>query len=245
MNIKQDSKLNEDHDKKSLYSCLFVNKTWCETVVPILWENPGQYHSYSSSMNKLFKTIILHLSEESRDNLGIDINSITETYQRPLFNYIDYWKFLDISFIEDLIFGRRIIKNSSASVTKNEILKNTKFNHLFIQDKYKKYYDYQLHHISGAEHCFSNLESFYCQGDVDQNVMKVLAKICKSIKKFRFEYVSCCADISWIIKLIEVQKKLNYVDFTDDYYNNGLNTNKSFYKSLEESLIRHADTSII
>ncbi|CAB5216251.1 unnamed protein product [Rhizophagus irregularis] len=164
-------------------------------------------------MNKLFKTIILHLSEESRDNLGIDINSITETYQRPLFNYIDYWKFLDISFIEDLIFGRRIIKNSSASVTKNEILKlfinknrNTKFNHLFIQDKYKKYYDYQLHHISGAEHCFLNLESFYCQGDVDQNVMKVLAKICKSIKKFRFEYVSCCADISWIIKLIETHR---------------------------------------
>ncbi|POG74029.1 hypothetical protein GLOIN_2v1873941 [Rhizophagus irregularis DAOM 181602=DAOM 197198] len=176
------------HDKKSLYSCLFVNKTWCETVVPILWENPGQYHSYSSSMNKLFKTIILHLSEESRDNLGIDINSITETYQRPLFNYIDYWKFLDISFIEDLIFGRRIIKNSSASVTKNEILKlfinknrNTKFNHLFIQDKYKKYYDYQLHHISGAEHCFSNLESFYCQGDVDQNVMKTHRAPSKSL----------------------------------------------------------------
>ncbi|EXX55692.1 uncharacterized protein OCT59_016964 [Rhizophagus irregularis] len=252
------SKLNEDvlflifkelkHDKKSLYSCLFVNRTWCEIVVPILWENPGQYHGYNSSMSKLFKSIILHLSEESRDTLGID-NSITETYKRPLFNYIDYWKYLDISFIENLIFGRRIIKNSSTSVIKNEILKlfinknrNTKFIHLFIQDKYKKYYDYQLHHISGAEHCFSNLESFYCQGDVDQNVMKGLAKICKSIKKFRFEYVSCCADISGIIKLIEVQKRLNDVDFTDDYYNNGLNTNKSFYKSLEESLIRHAET---
>ncbi|RGB43409.1 hypothetical protein C1646_809304 [Rhizophagus diaphanus] len=249
------SKLNKDvlflifkelkHNKKSLYSCLFVNRTWCETVVPILWENPGQYHRYHSSMSKLFNIIILHLSEESRDTLGID-NSITETYQRPLFNYVDYWKYLDMSFIENLISRRNIIKNSSASVIRNEILKllinknkNTRFIHLFIQGNYKKYDDYQLHYISGAEHCFSKLESLYFQGDVDQNIMKGLARICKLIKKFRFEDVSYCADHSGIIKLIEVQKNLNDVVFTDDYYSN---TNKSFYKSLEESLIKHADS---
>ncbi|PKY54935.1 hypothetical protein RhiirA4_548482 [Rhizophagus irregularis] len=221
------SKLNED--------------TWCETVVPILWENPG--YSYHSSMSKLFKIIILLLSEESRDTLGIN-NSITETYQRPLFNYIDYWKYLDMSFIENLISQRSIIEYSSASVIRNEILKllinknrSSKFIHLSIQDDYD-YYDY-LHHISGAEHCFSKLESFYCKRNVDKSFIKGLARICKSIEKFRFEDVSNCVNNSGIIKLIEVQEKLIDVVFTVDYYGNG---NKSFYKSLEESLIRHADT---
>ncbi|PKC09871.1 hypothetical protein RhiirA5_415131, partial [Rhizophagus irregularis] len=205
--------------------------------------NPGYSYHSSSSMSKLFKIIILLLSEESRDTLGIN-NSITETYQRPLFNYIDYWKYLDMSFIENLISQRSIIEYSSASVIRNEILKllinknrSKKFINLSIQDDYG-YYDY-LHHISGAEHCFSKLESFYCKRNVDQSFIKGLARICKSIEKFRFEDVSNCVDNSGIIKLIEVQEKLIDVVFTVDYYGNG---NESFYKSLEESLIRHADT---
>ncbi|EXX66822.1 hypothetical protein RirG_120110 [Rhizophagus irregularis DAOM 197198w] len=28
------------YDKKSLVSCLRVNKTWCEIIIPILWKNP-------------------------------------------------------------------------------------------------------------------------------------------------------------------------------------------------------------
>ncbi|PKK60170.1 hypothetical protein RhiirC2_793724 [Rhizophagus irregularis] len=27
-------------DDNTLYSCLLVNKTWCETTVPILWKDP-------------------------------------------------------------------------------------------------------------------------------------------------------------------------------------------------------------
>src|SRR5438046_1302425 len=27
-------------DKITLHSCLLVNKTWCEMVIPILWKNP-------------------------------------------------------------------------------------------------------------------------------------------------------------------------------------------------------------
>ncbi|CAG8694481.1 14391_t:CDS:1, partial [Rhizophagus irregularis] len=27
-------------DSKTLFSCLMVNKIWCETVTPILWRNP-------------------------------------------------------------------------------------------------------------------------------------------------------------------------------------------------------------
>ncbi|PKK64177.1 hypothetical protein RhiirC2_757131, partial [Rhizophagus irregularis] len=77
-------------DNKSLYSCLLVNRTWCETTVPILWKNPArQYYSTNNAYNILLNVILLHLSEESRNNLKYQgINLFMKPYQRPLFNYI-------------------------------------------------------------------------------------------------------------------------------------------------------------
>src|SRR6266536_4556983 len=117
------------NDEKSLYSCLLVNRTWCEVTVPILWKNPGRTYCETIWKNSLtdkaesilFNVILLHLSRESRDilkNQGIS-NLITETYQRPLFNYINFWKYLNLSLIESMISSRII----SASIIRNEILK--------------------------------------------------------------------------------------------------------------------------
>ena len=33
------------NDKKSLHSCLLVDRTWCGTTVPILWKNPHPANS--------------------------------------------------------------------------------------------------------------------------------------------------------------------------------------------------------
>src|SRR5436190_1865913 len=48
------SKLNKDilflifeelqDDSKSLFSCLMVNRLWCETVIPVLWRNHWNYN---------------------------------------------------------------------------------------------------------------------------------------------------------------------------------------------------------
>ena len=70
------SKLNKDilfllfeelqDDSKSLFSCLLVNRLWCETVVPILWENPWRFDiNYQNMRNDTsyiawFNTIIEH-----------------------------------------------------------------------------------------------------------------------------------------------------------------------------------------
>ena len=54
-------------DNKSLYSCLLVNRTWCETTVSILWKIPGRIHLTGKAESILFNVILLHLSEESRE----------------------------------------------------------------------------------------------------------------------------------------------------------------------------------
>ncbi|RIA83536.1 hypothetical protein C1645_833668 [Glomus cerebriforme] len=240
-------KLNEDvlylileelkDDRKSLYSCLLVNRTLCEKTVSILWKNPGQYYT---SMKLLFNVILLHLSEESRKifkNQGI--NLFNETYQRkPSFNYINFWKFLNLHLLECMIFSIKNIEKSKLPIIRNEILnlfvnKNTKFIYLDIPQQF----NYQLHHISGAEHCFSKLQWLYCGNNTDQNILEGLAKICTSIKKLRFDIIQYNKnDNPGIFKLIEAQKNLKQVYFV--WFTN--KRNESYRKSLEESLIKNS-----
>ncbi|PKC08402.1 hypothetical protein RhiirA5_416930, partial [Rhizophagus irregularis] len=219
------------------------NRTWCVTAVPILWRNPDQFCVSNNSKNVLlYNVILLHLSEESREilkNQGMD-NLITETtYHRPLFNYMSFWKYLILHILEDII-SLKMIEKSNASILRNEILKlfinkNTKL----IQLSIPRYFDSQLHLIPEAECCLSELEIFNCDIKIDQNILKGLAKICKSIKKITLYVTSYdSTDNYGIFNLIEVQKNLN------EFYlfNNIFPKHEQFYKTLEESLIKHADT---
>ena len=70
------------------------------------------------------------------------------------------------------------------SIIRNEVLKlfinrNTKFISLYTP----KDFDHQLHNFSSAEHCFSGLEFLQCN---DQNNLKGLARITKSIKIMKY-----------------------------------------------------------
>ncbi|PKB96070.1 hypothetical protein RhiirA5_435516 [Rhizophagus irregularis] len=229
------------NDKKSLYSCLLVDRTWCVVAVPILWKNPTRtdnpnYYLSEKVVCALFNVIYSHLPVELRE---YDI----ETYQYPSFNYINFWRHLDFDHL-NCIIERKLIgtsNDSNVSNIRNEMLKlfinrDTKFTHLSIYINY----DCQLYQISGTEHCFSELESFCYTGNSDQSILEGLARICKSIKKLVFDIIRYPTDNSGFIKLIEVQKNLNDVCIFHIY--DGDDPNNSFYKTLEEILIKHANT---
>src|ERR1041385_1352461 len=104
------SKLNRDvlflileglsNDRKSLHSCLLVNRTWCEATIPILWNNPLKFCQTKDAKNILLNVILLHLSEELRDTLKNKEIDLLESYQRPLFNYINYWRHLNLRILK-------------------------------------------------------------------------------------------------------------------------------------------------
>src|SRR6266542_6275676 len=87
-----------ENDRSILYSCLLVNREWCENVVPILWKHPWQcftqrghlcYQSVTKRERLLFNTILLHLWDESQNILKKQrIKLFTKTIKKPLFNYI-------------------------------------------------------------------------------------------------------------------------------------------------------------
>ncbi|RIA86993.1 hypothetical protein C1645_778265, partial [Glomus cerebriforme] len=125
------------------------------------------------------------------------------------------------------------------SIIRNEVLKlfingNTKFFDLYIPQKF----DYQIHLISGAEHCLSELKYFRCDANINQNILIGLSSICKSIKKLRFDDIVQYNNNFGIVKLIKAQKNLRDVCF--NCYANV--REKSHCKILEESLIKNVNT---
>ncbi|CAG8495899.1 7535_t:CDS:2 [Cetraspora pellucida] len=88
-----------------IYSCIFVNKLWCETAVPILWQGPFIPNCFPQpdekawkSFKHLARTYLLCLTEsryEFLKNEGLTLPSKSS----PMFTYLSHLKVLDFSFI--------------------------------------------------------------------------------------------------------------------------------------------------
>src|SRR5688572_20463189 len=81
-------------DSKSLFSCLMVNRIWCETAIPVLWKNPWCYHDihYRNKIS-LFTIFISHLPNDAKEfltNKGIQLLPLS--YQPLLFDYLSFCK---------------------------------------------------------------------------------------------------------------------------------------------------------
>ncbi|RGB43431.1 hypothetical protein C1646_749825 [Rhizophagus diaphanus] len=206
-------------------------------AVPVLWEIPGRIPLTKEAESIIFNVILSHLSEDLRDNLKKQgINGLfTEAYQPPSFNYIIFWRHLDLQLLEDMIKSRNV-NESSINIIINELLlklfinKNTKFLSLFIPYNFK----YQLHSISWAEQCFSSLKFLHCNNR-DKNIVEGLAIIAKSINKLIY-YIKDFNndDISGSLILIENQNNLNEIQIEC--------CTIAQSKIIEKSLINKADT---
>ncbi|KAG9284554.1 hypothetical protein G9A89_014158 [Geosiphon pyriformis] len=87
------------NDKKSLHSCLLVNRLWCRAVVPclyrdsfnLLWIEPD--HRHRDQARCLLRTYFSCLSNETKDQISsstsIDLSSL-RTERSPIFKYQIY-----------------------------------------------------------------------------------------------------------------------------------------------------------
>ncbi|PKY32250.1 hypothetical protein RhiirB3_450302 [Rhizophagus irregularis] len=251
-------------DYKTIRSCLLVNKDLCETTIPILWKNPTR-KDHINNEKSFLQVILSHLSEKSRNNLKKQGFEFFEDQRPLLYNYISFWRHLDLNFLECIITNHPNIKyNHSDIIYKvgNEILNlfnmNTKFISLSIQNLDRI-------HITGTESCFSELKYCSCDVKINSNVLESLAITNTSIKKLIFE-INHLKNNPGIIRLIEAQKSLKKVNFGnifvenrhETYFSiiraqeelkdlavldrNGFIIYDTYFKTLEESLIKCADT---
>jgi hypothetical protein len=109
------SKLNKDilfsifeelqEDSEFLFSCLMVDKLWCETAVPILWNNPWRYDINYYNKNYLFATIAFYLSDDIKEFLtrqGIQLPSIS--HKSLLFDYLSFCRSINIDVLNNIIY---------------------------------------------------------------------------------------------------------------------------------------------
>ncbi|GBC03365.1 hypothetical protein RclHR1_05090012 [Rhizophagus clarus] len=233
-------KLQDDNDKKSLTSCLSVNTTWCEIIVPIFWKNPWNYLK-NGKEKILLKVIISHLPDELRDNLIQDNDLLIDSYKRPLFNYISFWRHLNFERIERMFNAHIHSKEIKNDILDLFINNNTKFTHLYIQQ-----FERQIHLIPVAKKCFSEIKFLSCNANINDNILTGLIGMCESIRELEI-FIEDGNQNYGIVKLIESIKKLFNVSLislikTEYSYSNYLRIDGSFYNILENSLINHANT---
>ncbi|GBB88703.1 hypothetical protein RclHR1_15270004 [Rhizophagus clarus] len=157
-------------DEKTLRSCIFINKTWCETSIPILWRDP--WKSLKRDKEKsLLNVIISHLSDESRRMLmKRKLLKKSHRHRNPLFSYINFCRHLNLIVIQRMIFNN--YKKSKISIIQKEIFNlfingNTKITHLYIPNKF----EYQINLIPGVKRCFSEIEFLRCNTSINDKVL--------------------------------------------------------------------------
>ncbi|RGB30145.1 hypothetical protein C1646_765731 [Rhizophagus diaphanus] len=172
-----------EYDKKSLHSCLLVNKKWCNIVVPILWRKYAL-----QSINEKHCNVLLSFLPYSSKKLLLDndIKLPSSTLSKfPSFNYISFCRFIysgNIYRIIDIVQCKNVKYLSWE--TRQPLTLFPRASIFFSQ----------LHHLC-IDIDFANSDAFY-----------ELANICKDLNSLSVR--SCSHNLSGLIYLIDAQRNL-------------------------------------
>jgi hypothetical protein len=243
------SKLNRDilflifeelqDDSVSLFTCLTVNRLWCETVVPILWRNPWRYDITYYNKNYLFTIIASYLSDDIKEFLTKQISPISS--QSLLFDYLSFCRSINVNIMKYIIS----IGSTSAD---NRWLLQQKFYDLFMKKCPElKYLDmrsieHQIFYLPEARLRFESLYELNCDTSINSSYLHGLAHISQCIQRLIIINNNVKANLG-IVKLIEVQKSLKYFEWID-VCGYGLDRYKEILLALEKKADTISDLKI-
>ncbi|PKY25385.1 hypothetical protein RhiirB3_440302 [Rhizophagus irregularis] len=214
---------NEIKYKKSLHSCLFVNKHWYAIMIPILWRYPSKFVYKNES---LFNIIISHLSDNLIKFLK-DKNIIEANFQKQklLFNYVKFCQYLNDIY--------KCFPKRSSSLLDEEIYKLFISECSSIKRLCSEMLSYPIYKYPGSNISLSNLSELRLVSSSSYNdFYHELAQICRSIEKI---YIKLCDDLSGNAELIEMQKQIKYIYVEESYMN---------CEKIEQALEKHANSIV-
>jgi hypothetical protein len=204
-----------EKDKVTLYSCLLVNRLWCEVAVRILWKDVlCSSIPRPKELLSLLSPLIACFPNESKDflyNNGIIFT--TSTWKAPLFNYISYCKILSINKIDQMI-QHAFLQNSNSD--KNLILQEI-LKVLMNQISSLKSLDYSKCSMNitifpGAKDCLMNLSELSC---CSSDKYTELSSICQNLQTLTIEFGDCISN--GLKDLISLQRNLKNVTLIYSY----------------------------
>src|ERR1051325_7420687 len=210
----------EDNYSRILYSCLLVNKKWCNVVVPILWRECS-FNRIWTANEKIYSTMLSCLPPSSKQLLfDNDIKLPSTVLKSPLFNYISFCEFPDADIVYSIV--EMVLEKKPSSTLKPN---NNNKKDLLEQQIYKLFVS-QFNNIRelywqtsqplslfpGASSCFSQLYSLYVDVEiVNSNALYEMAQICKDLSELTVN--NCPEDLSGLISFIDAQRNLKSVRF--------------------------------
>ncbi|RIA92272.1 hypothetical protein C1645_820968 [Glomus cerebriforme] len=243
------SKLNEDtlflifeelqDDSNSLFSCLMVNRLWCESVIPVLWRNPWRYDNINyNNKNYLFATIAFYLPDNIKIFLkgqGITLSPIL--YQSPLFDYLSFCKSINVDIMNN------IISIASSLYYIQFPLQQEFYNLIMRKCPELKYLDmrsikHQIFYFPEANTCLKSLCELICDTSIGPKYFYGLAYVCHNIQSLIIINESNTVNLGIKI-LIEFQENIKYFEWRNDLME------YSLYDPYEEILLaleKKADT---
>ncbi|GBB84832.1 hypothetical protein RclHR1_01140021 [Rhizophagus clarus] len=202
-----------EDDKLTLYSCILVNRLWCEVSVRIFWRDASNY-SISN-----FNTLISCLPNKSKEILYE--NGIVVSTKTPIFNYASFCKVLSINQVYYKI--ERILKNQQSTSLQN-LDKNV---HIVEQEMLKMFMNqisslkslifyHKLNYMPiftsypGSNDCLKNLSKLSCCSNISSELYYQLSQNCHNILSLDINIITNISD--GLSELISVQKNLKYLN---------------------------------
>ncbi|GBB84939.1 hypothetical protein RclHR1_11510003 [Rhizophagus clarus] len=191
-----------EKDKPALYSCLLVNRLWCEVSVEILWKNIWNFKSYRQKYSQkvassLLSTFITCLPNDSKEVLyKNEIFISTPTPKQSLFNYVAFCKVLSIIDINEIVYNalkdipcinllsvddrNRLVTNEVTKMFTNQISSLKKLIY---------YYNYSHKVFSSAYFPgMKELSELCCSSNLPSDFYYQMSQICHNLKSITIEF---------------------------------------------------------
>ncbi|EXX76183.1 uncharacterized protein OCT59_010128 [Rhizophagus irregularis] len=200
-------------DSKSLFSCLMINRLWCETVVPILWKDPWRYNIKYANKNFLYSIITSYLSNDIKEFLTREGTQISN--QSLTFDYLSFCKSINVNIINN------IISIGTASTFKQFLLQQEFYNIMIRKRSELKCLNmislkHQIFNFPDAKAYLETLCELKCDTSIESSYFYGLAFICQNIQRLTIINNVVKANYG-VAKLIEVQRNLKYFEWEDDF----------------------------
>jgi hypothetical protein len=231
-------------NKNSLYSCLLVNKEWCNVVVPILWKKYSWRWSRRlgdkvTRRMRLYNTILSCLPSSSKQLLSDNNIKLPSTIllKEPLFNYISFCKFPNAVYIIEIV--KMVFESFNTRRPKQNLFEQEIYKLFISQCRNVKKLCWSTSQplllLPGASTCFSRLYSLSINATtVGSNSLYEVAQIYRDFGEIIID--NCFQDIPGLISLIEAQRNLKRVRISPN------NFEKKTCRELGEALLKKSDT---
>ncbi len=189
-------------DSKSLFSCLMIDKLWCETVIPILWRNPWSYTINYNNKVSLYLIVTFYLPDDIKEYLT------KKPPQSILFDYLSFCRSIDIDILNKIIsigtsasYDQFLLQQEIYSLLMKKCPELKSLNIGIIK--------HQLFYFPEAKAHLESLCELRCDTSIDSSYFYGLARICQNIQRLIIINKEL-KDNEELAKLIDTQRNLKY-----------------------------------